>query len=254
MTDLNTATDAWIRRYHDADDAATTLVCFPHAGGSASYYFPVSAALSPAVEVLAVQYPGRQDRRAEPAAATIGELADGITAALRPLTGPSTAFFGHSMGAVLAFEVARRLGPDGPATLFVSGRRAPSRHRPEAVHRAGDDAVLAELRKLDGTDARLMGDEELRSMILPALRADYQAVETYVADPDAVLDRPIVALVGDADPRTTPAEAESWRRHTTGRFGLHVFPGGHFYLAAERDRVLDVVSSYLTDLPARAGR
>jgi surfactin synthase thioesterase subunit len=239
------SSDAWLRRYHPATDGAPTLVCFPHAGGSASWFHPVSAALTPAVEVLSVQYPGRQDRRDEPCAGSIEGLADAITEVLRPVAGPRTALFGHSMGAVLAFEVARRLDRQ-PETLFVSGRRAPCRPRPERLHLATDETVLAELRQLDGTDARLFADDELVRMIMPALRADYRVIETYVPDPDAAVDCPVVALVGAADPRTTPAEAEAWARHTTGRFDLHVFPGGHFYLAAQRDQVLDVLSSYLT--------
>lgn len=240
--------DAWLRRYHPADDATVTLVCFPHAGGSASYYFPVSAALAPGVRVLAVQYPGRQDRRGEASADSVEQLADAIAAALRPELTGSSAFFGHSMGAVLAFEVARRLDRE-PDTLFVSGRRAPSRTRPESLHTATDEAVLAELKRLDGTDARVIGDAELLRMILPALRADYRVIETYRPDPDAQVGCPIVALVGDADPRSTPEEAGAWARHTTGEFALHVFPGGHFYLAAQQAAVLGVVSAHL---PAHA--
>ncbi len=250
------ATDVWIRRYHSAAAQSVRMVCFPHAGGSASYFLPVSAALSPAVEVLAVQYPGRQDRRTEPCAGSIGELADNITQALRPLAGRPLAFFGHSMGAVVAFEVARRLDQrtdQQVVVLFASGRRAPSRHRPEALHRGGDEAILAELRRLNGTDVRLTGDEELQRMILPALRADYHAIETYRCAPDARVSGPIVALVGDEDPRTTLDEADSWRRHTTGLFALHAFPGGHFYLDAQRGQVVGIISSFLaTDPQVRA--
>ncbi|GGO97776.1 thioesterase II family protein [Wenjunlia tyrosinilytica] len=242
----------WCRRFHPAQDAADRLVCFPHAGGSASFYFPVSAALSPRVDVLAVQYPGRQDRRSEPIVDDIGTLADRIHEALKAWADRPLTFFGHSMGAVLAFEVARRLERDGegPVRLFASGRRAPSRHRDENVHKRDDDGLIAELRAMSGTDSRLLGDDELLRMILPALRGDYRAVETYRSEPGAAVRCPITALVGDADPKTTLEEAEGWEEHTTGSFGLSVFPGGHFYLSSRSADVLEVLSEHFAGVAA----
>src|SRR5262249_29653456 len=103
------STDLWVRRFHPAPSAGSRLVCLPHAGGSASYFLPISRGLSPQVEVLAVQYPGRQDRRAEPCIEDVGGLADQITASLQPWIDRPVALFGHSMGAILGFEVALRL-------------------------------------------------------------------------------------------------------------------------------------------------
>ena len=133
--------DLWLRRFHPAADAPVRLVCFPHAGGSASFYFPGSAALADGCDVSALQYPGRQDRRHEPNVDDIGVLADRIAPVLEPLFDRPVVFFGHSMGAVLAFEVARRLEARGhePALLFASGRRAPSTVREENVHQRDDD-------------------------------------------------------------------------------------------------------------------
>ena len=110
-------TDTWIRGFHPGADGAPRLVCFPHAGGSATFYFPLSRALAPSMEVLAVQYPGRQDRRAEPCIDSIDGLADEIVDALRPLTDRPMALFGHSMGAVLAYETARSWEALGHAPL-----------------------------------------------------------------------------------------------------------------------------------------
>ncbi|AXI80301.1 thioesterase II family protein [Peterkaempfera bronchialis] len=245
--------DLWCRRFHPAPDASRRLVCFPHAGGSASFYFPVSAELSPDVDVLAVQYPGRQDRRKEKGVDSIEELAESVTRALggwddRPLT-----FFGHSMGAVVAFEVARRMeqAGSGPVQIFASGRRAPSRNRDERVHRRDDDGIVAELRALSGTDAKLLGDEELLRMILPAIRSDYRAVETYRSADGATVQCPITVLVGDDDPRTTLDEARAWSDHTTGGFDLRVFPGGHFYLSSRAADVMAVLAEHfaLTAVP-----
>ncbi|SOE09139.1 Surfactin synthase thioesterase subunit [Streptomyces sp. 2323.1] len=238
----------WCRRFHPAPDAGRRLVCFPHAGGSASFYHPVSAALSPRVDVLAVQYPGRQDRRQEPALDDIGLLADRIAEALGAWTDRPLTFFGHSMGALVAFEVARRLerDGDGPVRLFASGRRAPSAYRDEQVHRRDDDGIVAELRALSGTDARVLDDEEMLRMVLPALRSDYKAVETYRSEPGAVVRCPVTVLVGDDDPKTSLDEARSWDAHTTDACDLRVFPGGHFYLADRPTEVMDVLSEHFT--------
>lgn len=238
----------WCRRFHPAPDAGRRLVCFPHAGGSASFYHPVSAALSPGVDVLAVQYPGRQDRRHEPAIDDIGLLADRIAEALGAWTDRPLTFFGHSMGALVAFEVARRLerDGDGPVRLFASGRRAPSAYRDEQVHRRDDDGIVAELRALSGTDSRVLDDEEMLRMVLPALRSDYKAVETYRSEPGAVVRCPVTVLVGDDDPKTSLAEARSWDAHTAGACDLQVFPGGHFYLADRPKEVMDVLSDHFT--------
>ncbi|RMI32445.1 thioesterase II family protein [Streptomyces triticirhizae] len=254
MSDLRTAstTDSdWVRRYHPSARPAVRLVCFPHAGGSASYFHGVSAALAPDVEVLAVQYPGRQDRRAERPLRSVEELARGAVAALRPWAeaGP-LAFFGHSMGSMVAFEAAVSLTRAGlaPRLLFLSGRRAPSRVREENVRLRDDAGIMAELRELGGTEAALLDDDELREMILPALRADYHAVETYGPRSGPAVACPIVALVGDDDPRTTVEEARAWADHTSGPFDLRVFPGGHFYLNARVGAVLEAINSRL--LPA----
>lgn len=144
----------WIRRFHHAAPDAPRLLCLPHAGGSAGFFTGLSAALSPAVDVVAVQYPGRQDRRREPAVTSLPLLADQVFQALAPFGDRPLALFGHSMGATLAFEVAARLESHGRAVtrLVASGRRAPSRHRDENVHRRDDEGVVQELRRLGGSE------------------------------------------------------------------------------------------------------
>lgn len=245
----NEPTDgAWFREYHDARDADIGLMCFPHAGGAASFYFPMSAALAPAVRVLSVQYPGRQDRHAEPPFDDIHLLADEIFRAFRPLAGRRWVFFGHSMGATVAYELARRLDDVGtpPEVLLVSGRRAPSCPRTEQIHQLDDDAVVAELRALAGTDPRVLGNPELRELVLPLVRTDYRAIETYRPRLHQPLPCSITALIGDSDPLVTRGEAEAWREYTTGRFELRSFPGGHFYLNDRQDEVVGVVSAAIT--------
>lgn len=234
MTLATTDAQLWIRRFHQAPATAPRLVCLPHAGGSASYYFPFSAALSPTAQVLAVQYPGRQDRRSDPSLSSVPELAEAVYGALADVPDLGEfAMFGHSMGAVLAFEVARlleqRLGIQ-PERLFVSGRRAPSRVRHERAHTLNDDGLVAELTTLDGTDSRLLADPEMRELLLPMIRSDYRAIETYRCDPGATVSSPISVLTGDADPRTSIEEARDWRQHTSADCTVREFSGGHFFL------------------------
>ncbi|MEH1059357.1 alpha/beta fold hydrolase [Micromonospora sp. CPCC 206171] len=240
---------AWIRRFHPALDAPTRLVCFAHAGGSASYFYPVSQALSPGLDVLAVQYPGRQDRRAEPAFEDVPRLVDALVDEVAVWADRPLALFGHSLGATVAFEVARRLQARGTevSALFASGRRAPSRHRPAWVHEGDDDALISEMLKLEGTDAQMLTDPELVRMILPALRADYKAAETYRYQPGPPLTCPVYALTGDADPQVDVPDAESWREHTTGPFALHVFSGGHFYLNRHAPQVMALIRRHAAD-------
>ncbi|WP_327418315.1 thioesterase II family protein [Streptomyces sp. NBC_01233] len=255
MTTRSENRDLWIRRYHPADDSAVRLLCLPHAGGSASFYFPVSQALSPGIEVLAVQYPGRQDRRLEPCPDSIAELADSLLPLLvdewadRPL-----ALFGHSMGASLAFELAGLLEQRAgilPVMLFASGRRAPSRFRPEDdVHLRGDEALLLEIKQLAGTDSRVLGDDEVLRMVLPAIRSDYRVAELYRPERVHQVSCPVMALVGDNDPKAQLDDVRAWQEHTSGAFTMEVFPGGHFYLTEQAPRLITRIGEVLTAAPA----
>ncbi|MBK1786593.1 thioesterase [Prauserella sp. ASG 168] len=238
----------WIRRYHSAPESATKLVVLPHAGGSASFYHPMSRALSSEIEVLTIQYPGRQERRGERCLDNIGELADRISEELIPWSGGRLAMFGHSMGAVLAFEITRRL-KEPPVHLFVSGRRAPSRHRDERVHLLDDQGIIAEMKSMGGTAAAVLADEEVLRMALPAVRGDYRAVETYRCEPDVKVSSPITVLTGDSDPKVTPDEAAAWRGHTTGDVELKVFRGGHFYLVDHAQAICELVAAELGARP-----
>ncbi|MEU5537058.1 alpha/beta fold hydrolase [Streptomyces sp. NPDC020362] len=248
MSQPSPGDELWCRRFHPAKNPAARLVCLPHAGGSASFYLPVAAALSPDVDVLAIQYPGRQDRRTEQPIDDLAILVDRLYEVLRRQPELPTTLLGHSMGAVLGFELARRLEADGqgPVRLFASGRRAPSTYRDENAHRS-DDAILAEVRRLSGTASALLGDEEMMRAAMPSLRADYKAVETYRCEPGATVDCPITVLTGDNDPKTTLDEAKAWTQHTTGSIDLRVFTGGHFFISERSREVLQVLDQHFQD-------
>jgi len=248
MTVTSIGSSAWVRRFHPAPQAGTRLICFPHAGGSASYYFPVSRALSLTVDVLAIQYPGRQDRRAERCVDDIRELADLVVAELAEWTDRPITLFGHSLGATLAFEVALRLQDRGvsPLGLFASGRRAPSCHREESVHLSDDDHLVDTLSRMSGTDSRALEDEEMLRLILPAVRGDYKAAETYRYRPGPRLRCPVVALIGDDDSEVTVDEAHAWSEHTSAWFAMKVFSGGHFYLNEHAAEVMSEITEHIT--------
>lgn len=223
-------------------------MCLPHAGGSASFFFPLAKALAPAVEVLAVQYPGRQDRRHEPPVDSIGGLVDRLLEVLRPLDDRPLALFGHSMGAIIGYELALRLpeaGRPAPAHLFASGRRAPSRYRDDDIRGASDDRLVAELRKLGGSDAAMLADPELLAMVLPAIRSDYRAVDTYRHEPGRRVACPVTAFTGDRDPRVSVEEARAWAEHTTGPSELRVLPGGHFFLVDQAAPIIATITEKL---------
>jgi len=222
---------------------AARLVCFPHAGGGAGAYRPLAAALADTAraqrsgpyETLAVQYPGRQERIHEERLEDLTELAEHAFRAVLPLADRPLTLLGHSMGAIVAYEVARRLEGAGaaPAHLIVSGAWAPDRVRDRGVRLRDDDGLVEELRTTRGTDPRLLRYPDVLAMALPVLRGDYTALETYRHRPGRPLTAPVTALVGDADPVVDVPEAAAWQRHTRGPFRLRVFPGGdHFYLTA----------------------
>jgi surfactin synthase thioesterase subunit len=241
----------WLRRYAQRPGEGPRLICFPHAGGAASAYVPLSRALAPAVDVVAVQYPGRQERLREAPAASLTSLARSVADDLVTHlgTGRPYALFGHSMGAVVAYETARRLaelGERAPVRLFLSGRGAPTPAPPGSDLVRGDEDLLARIRLLGGTATGVLDEPDLLEMVLPALRADYGALSTYRWVPGPQLSMPFTVLVGDADPVVTVDEAAAWLRQCAVPGEFRTFPGGHFYLDGRTAQVAGVVREALT--------
>jgi surfactin synthase thioesterase subunit len=211
--------------------AAVEVTCFPHSGGAASAFRPLAGELAGDARVVAVQYPGRQERHLEPVITDLHELADHVADVLRQASaaGPRI-FFGHSMGAIVAYETAQRLGPGSPHALLVSARPSPSRVPVTTRYLLPDDELAAHVDRLGGTAAGLLADSGMRELLLPAIRGDYQASETYRQRDDPPLGCQLIALAGDADPTASVADVSAWREHTTGPSRVVVLPGGHFYL------------------------
>ncbi|MEV0991119.1 alpha/beta fold hydrolase [Streptomyces sp. NPDC049949] len=229
--------------------ARARIVCLPHAGGGASAYQGWARHLPAAVELLAVQYPGRQDRLAEPCSETMEESAGAAAAALAALPVLPTVVFGHSMGALVAYETTLRLGRHAPHAapvhLFVSGTAAPHRDR-EELPALDDASLVAYTRRQGGADPEVYEIPELRELLLPSLRADFRLLTDYVpVEEPARTGVPVTAFGGDRDTGCPPEELASWGELTTAEFTSRVFPGGHFYLQGQEERLTALVAGAL---------
>jgi surfactin synthase thioesterase subunit len=233
-------------------DVSLRLFCFPHAGGTAAAYTGWARALEAGpVEIVAAQLPGRDGRSGEAHATGLDEIVDGLADAAAQMLDRRYAFFGHSLGALTAFELARRLRDRGlprPTQLFVSGAFAPQLPNDAAPLRfiEGDTAFLeAVAMKYGGVPKIVLEQAQLRASLVPALRADLALTETYVYRAAPRLDCAIRAYAGAADPIVTEARLSAWREQTTGEFSMRLFSGHHFYLNRARDTLLADVLAHL---------
>ncbi|MFF8726979.1 thioesterase II family protein [Streptomyces sp. NPDC015171] len=241
--------DRW---FHVHGSAATRtarrLVCFPHAGGTAHLFHRWPAHLPLGVDLLAVRYPGRQDRLAERCIEDMAEMADAVTEALAPYTDLPVALFGHGMGSAIAYEVALRLEARGlgPERLYVSGRAAPHRAATAEAHTGDDAGLLAVARELGDYQAEVHDIPELRDLLLPGLRADHRLTETHRPARPVPLRTPITAYTGLADTHVPVADVRAWSELTTpDGFTLRTFPGDHFYLVPHEAELVRDISARL---------
>jgi medium-chain acyl-[acyl-carrier-protein] hydrolase len=241
--------------------ARLRLFCFPYAGGGATVYSTWPRGLPPEVEVVAVQPPGREGRLSEAPIGDLSRLVEAMHRELRPHFDKPFAFFGHSNGGLMAFELARALRREGgpmPLQLFASGRPAPQLELDDPpIHALPHDEFIQQLRRFAGTPEEILANEEIMELIMPLLRADFALGETYRYVPEPPLDLPISAYGGERDAEVSPAQVEAWREQTTARFHLRMFPGDHFFINGDRTLVLAELSRELRMLlaahaPARA--
>jgi medium-chain acyl-[acyl-carrier-protein] hydrolase len=223
--------------------APLRLFCFHHAGAGASTFQPWLAPLASAgVAVCAVQLPGRENRFLEPAHSRLEPLIDALMPQLAPHLDRPFALFGHSMGALVAFEVTRALRATGapmPAHLHVAGRIAPQLTDPRRrLHNLSDQELLEELRALGGVPRAVLEDRDLMALALPVLRADLAVNETYRHTPAAPLRVPITAFGGTHDPKVREDELRAWERQTYAGFRTCIVPGDHFFVSSALPLVL----------------
>lgn len=238
-------TNPWFLVSHPNPSASLRLFCLPHAGGGASaFYAWARAAAELPIEIVAVQLPGRENRLREPPHTDMPSLVRSMGFAIEPMLDRRSAFFGHSLGALAAFELARWLrdrGAAGPAHLFLSGAGAP-RLRREALslHTVEPEEafVAAVSARYGGIPAVVAEERELRALIAPTLRADLAINERYEYKQALPLAVAITAYGGSRDANVTRDDLEGWREETTAGFDLRLFAGDHFFLNTARDAIL----------------
>ncbi|MCA1566165.1 MAG: thioesterase II family protein [Acidobacteria bacterium] len=232
------------------------LFCFPYAGGNITLFHSWSRQLPASVEVCAAQLPGRGNRLREAPFTSLQPLVESLGQAISPLLQKPFAFFGHSMGALIAFELARYLRREkgvSPRHLFVSGRRAPqSPQRESPIYNLPQQEFIEELRRLEGTPAEVLDHPELMELMTPLLRADFTVVDTYEYVPELPLECGITAYGGLQDHEVSLESLEAWRELTRGRFILRMLPGGHFFVQSGQELLLRSLNTELHQLVMRS--
>lgn len=227
--------ERWLRRFRDDDEYETNLVCFPHAGAVAGFYRTWPAGLPSDIGVMAVRYPGREDRFDDPFPPALEALADDIAEALGDLKEQRLVLFGHCMGASVAHEVALRLQEQGrpPAALCVSARLPPQAMAGRRMVAGTDDEIIAHVVSLEASRATVFENPVMREIALPAIRADYRLSDGYSGGERPALHCPVHGYASDGDTEVSPEQMRDWADVTDGDFRLRVLPGGHFYLKPE---------------------
>ncbi|MEV5597081.1 alpha/beta fold hydrolase [Streptomyces sp. NPDC052496] len=238
-----------VRLFHPRPRSSARLVCFPHGAGTAHAFTGLSGALPEDVELLAVQYPGREDRRAEPFATDIAALAREACDALIPYTGRPLFLLGHSMGALVAFETARLLERRSTVTrLFVSAARPPSQDWAEPdLDDSADEVIVTMLRHLGGVPEALFEEPDFLAEVLRTARADNRLVRRYRSAEDVTLKTPLTVLLAASDPKNSRAQVQDWSRHTTAGFAVEGHSGGHFGLTDRASATAELLTGYIRD-------
>jgi medium-chain acyl-[acyl-carrier-protein] hydrolase len=229
--------------------ARLRLFCFPYAGGTAAVFRNWPRYLPSEIEVCAVQYAGRGGRIAEPLSDDIVAVMNGVYSDLQPLLQKPFAFFGHSMGALVSYEFARRLkreGRPGPFELFVSACIAPQEklgHEP--TYNLPEPEFIADLRRLQGTPAEVLENAELMQFMMPLIRADFKASQTYQYIPGPPLECSLGAFAGLTDDTAPREKVETWSEHTRGSFRAQMLPGDHFFLNTSQALLTRIIAQEL---------
>jgi medium-chain acyl-[acyl-carrier-protein] hydrolase len=250
---MNSSKD-WLVNLTPQRTGRLNLLCLPFAGGGSSAYHSWPAALPPDVAVWAARLPGRESRLLEPPLAYLEEMVRELVQAVKPLATIPYVLFGHSMGALIGYEMVRRIrymGGPMPESLIVSGCGAPHLPSPsKPLHTLPHNELVAALRDYGATPQALLDNRELLDLFLPTLRADFKAAETYRHRPGMPLSCPITVLRGDSDIEVTAEHCDGWAELTSGPCDQHCYVGGHFFIDTARDQVLGTIAGLLAGCAA----
>jgi medium-chain acyl-[acyl-carrier-protein] hydrolase len=239
----------WFVCFNPKAQGRLRMFCFPHAAGSAAIFRPWPSRLPEAVEVWGLNLPGRGSRLLDPLVDRLPPLVEAIGEAILPLLDRPFVFYGHSMGALVSFELARRLRRrqrPQPAHLFVSSRTAPHLDvRKKPLHQLPESELIEELGQFNGTPQEILDNRELMQLLLPAIRADFAVLETYVHTPDAPFTFPITVFGGFEDKDVSPEELGGWCEHTESSCSVRMLPGDHFFIQTAQEPLLGVIRQVL---------
>lgn len=253
------SSNEWVRYPKLRPQASLRLFCFHYAGGGASAFRLWEHHLPPDIELALIQLPGRENRTSEKAFTHLTPLVDKLTTVLMPFFDKPFVFFGHSLGALISFELTRQLRRQQkptPLHLFVSGNRAPQRPAStaeEPLHLLSDDEFVQKLREYNGTPEAVLQHAELMDLLMPLLRADFSVYETYLYQEEEPLSCDISAFGGTQDPKVSREDVEGWRAQTKGYFTARMLPGDHFFLHSAQAQLLQAVSQDLVRILHRIG-
>jgi medium-chain acyl-[acyl-carrier-protein] hydrolase len=229
---------AWVKRSASAATPWARLFCFPHAGGGASSFNGWRKLLPAGIELAAIQLPGREDRQAETPVTDIGDLIAALLPHMEPLTGLPFLLYGHSLGAIVAFDLLREMRRHRlpmPCALLVSGRRAPQLPLSHKAHGLGPDEELADyLRLMGATPGEILDRPHWRDRLFPTIRADLNISDLYEYAGEPPFDCPIHCFAGRDDPLVSHEECRAWAAQTAAGFALTELSGGHFFAASEQ--------------------
>lgn len=239
---VNLHKNPWFHIPRPSENARVRLFCFSYAGGSAQVFHDWPNYLSDQIEVYAIQLPGRGSRLLEAPLVSMEELVQELYLALAAEIKVPFAFFGHSMGAQVAFDLLQRMRAEGtalPSMLMVSGRRAPQlKHRKRKIYDLPEDEFKRELDRLNGTPAEVLEQPELMELLSPALRADFQLIETWCYQPQPPINIPIAAFGGIEDVEVSFSDLDAWSQQTDSVFSVQMFRGDHFFLNSDKEELL----------------
>jgi surfactin synthase thioesterase subunit len=244
-----TETSLWFAGPRTNSNAQLRLFCFPYAGGGTLMYRNWAKNLPATVEICRAQLPGREVRLKEPGFIRLNPLVLALAEAIEPYLDLPFAFFGHSMGTLISFELARELKRRQgllPTNLFVSAHVAPQiTHRSTPIHDLPEPEFIEQIRRLNGTPKEVFEQPELLRLMIPLMRADFELCQTYTYSPEPHLDCPITVFGGLDDHETLQSDLEAWRVQTTAAFKLYTLPGDHFFLHSSQPFILQVISQAL---------
>jgi len=245
---VSASLNPWVKCLNPLPAPSLRLFCLPYAGGGTGIFRPWLHHLPRGVEICPIQLPGREDRWRESPFTRLDSLVQILAQNIQPFLDVPFACFGHSMGALIAFELARQLRSQQspvPIHLFLSGRRPPHLPNPKELHTLPDQALIQELRQLEGTPQQVLDNPDFLQLLLPTLRADFAVCETYTFTNSPPLAMPISVFGGLEDPETPISCLQQWHRHTSLPSTLDLLPGNHFFIHTSRSLLLKIMTDKL---------